>query len=167
MRYAVVLLFSAALTCGIGALSRVPYSAPDGDMASLRFSWRMNVAGGETCRPRTQAELDELPVHMRSPEVCTREVARYTLITTIGDAAPDTTHLVRGGVRGDRPLFVLDERTLSPGAYRVRAELVRATSSSTRLTAVLDTTLALRAGRVQLITLDPGAQRLVAVPARP
>ena len=162
MKYARIALCTAALTLPIAALARAPYTPPGGAEAGLRFSWRMSVSAKENCRPRTSAELAELPVHMRTPEVCTRDAARYALITRIDDVAADTIQLVRGGVKGDRPLFVLEERTLSPGQYRVRVNLERMTDSGTEVLAALDTLLRMEAGGVQLITLDTEARRLSA-----
>jgi hypothetical protein len=162
MRFLHGALCTAVLTLVIAAFARAPYTPPGSDDARIRFSWRMSIAARESCRPRTPAELDALPVHMRTPEICTRDVARYTLITRVGDVGADTIHLVRGGVKGDRPLFVLEERTLSPGAHRIRVDLER-TTDVTEVLATLDTTLVMESGAVQLITLDDTeGRRLVA-----
>ncbi|HSJ09907.1 MAG TPA: hypothetical protein VK928_08325, partial [Longimicrobiales bacterium] len=101
-----------------------------------------------------------LPVHMRTPEVCTKDEATYVLVTRIDGAAPDTVHLLRGGVKGDRPLFVLEERVLPPGVHRVGVELQRITAEGTESMAALDTELALTPGGIVLVTLD-AADRLV------
>src|SRR5688572_29218669 len=116
---------SAALTLPLAALARAPYTPARADDAVLRFSWRMNVTARENCRRHTQAELDALPVHMRTPEVCTRDVARYMLITRVGAAPADTVQLARGGVHGDRPVFVLEERVLPPGEHRIQVAVLR------------------------------------------
>lgn len=161
-RAAAMFALSAAVAFGIAALSRAPYSPPGGDAALLRISFRTTVSVRERCRPRTREELDALPVHMRTPEICTAEAATFFLIASIDDARADTLELVRGGVKGDRPLFVLDERPLPPGRHRVRVELLRAgADSGQRVLAALDTVLSLQAGAVGLVTLD-GAGRLVA-----
>jgi hypothetical protein len=65
-------------------------------------------------------------------------------------------------VKGDRPLFVLEERTLSPGRHRVRVHLERMATSGTEILAALDTVLSMDAGAVQLITLESEARRLSA-----
>jgi hypothetical protein len=157
-----IALCTAALTLPVAALARAPYSPPGAVDAGLRFSWRMSVSAKENCRPRTPAELAALPIHMRTPEVCTRDVASYALITRIDDITADTIQLVRGGVKGDRPLFVLEERTLSPGRHRVRVHLERMATSGTEILAALDTVLSMDAGAVQLITLESEARRLSA-----
>jgi len=166
MRRFAIGLCSAALVFTIAALSRAPYTPPGSSDARLRFSWRMNVKGEETCRPRTQTELDRLPVHMRTPEVCTVDHASYSLVLRIDDLAPDTIHLIRGGVKGDRPIFVLEDRNLAPGHHHVHVKLVRSTAARETILAYLNTRLELIPGRIQLITLDHDGDRLVSRRAR-
>jgi hypothetical protein len=167
MRPVAIVLLTALLTLVIAALARAPYTPPRSDDAILRFSWRMSVSARENCRPRTQAELDALPVHMRTPEECTRDVARYVLVTRIDGLPVDTVELFRGGVKGDRPIFVLTERTLAPGLHRVHVDLERLTGAGTEALAALDTTLAMHAGAVQLIVFDPDSGRLTARSSAP
>ena len=162
MRLAVIGFCSGALVLAIAALSQAPYTPPGSSDAMLRFSWRMNVKAEETCRPRTQAELDGLPVHMRTPEVCTVDSASYAIVLRIDALAPDTIHLIRGGLKGDCPLFVLEDRTLSPGEHHVRVKLVRVARSGVKVLASFDTTLEAAPGTIQLITLDHNGDRLVA-----
>lgn len=155
-RYAVGVLVTAALVAPIAGLSRAPYSPPEADAAVLRMSWRMTVQARENCRTRTPEELAALPAHMRSPEVCQADDASYALMTRIDSAPVDTAHLIRGGVKEDRPLFVLDERALEPGEHRVRVELHRITAGERDSILVsLDTLLEMEAGRVRLVTLKP------------
>jgi hypothetical protein len=161
MKYVRIIVATAAITLLLAALARAPYTPAGAGEALLRFSWRMSVTARENCRPRTQAELDALPVHMRTPEVCTRDLARYSLITRVDDSPADTLELVRGGVKGDRPLFVLEERTLPAGRHRVQVYLHRTTGTSdSEILASLDTALVLQAGRVQLVMLDTEGRRL-------
>lgn len=143
---------TAALVIPLAALARAPYTAAAADDAVLRLSWRLPAPASESCRARTPEELEALPVHMRTAEVCEREVARYVLITRVGESAADTAALVGAGVRGDRPLFVLEERRLPPGRHRVAIEILRDGSAPEPL-AALDTILAIPAGRIRLVTL--------------
>jgi hypothetical protein len=153
---------SVLLALPIVALSRAPYTPAGAGDAVLRLSWRMSMSAREECRPRTQQELDALPVHMRTPEVCTRDRASYVLVTQVGDERPDTTGLLRGGVKGDRPLFVLDERRLAIGQHRIRVELLRGTDTAgSIMLASLDTLLSFQPGTVRLVTMDGDAVRLV------
>ena len=171
-----VAVCTTAVVLTFAALSRAPYTPPGADAAVLRFSWRMNVAAREDCRPRTQQELDALPAHMRTPEVCTADRATYSLVIRIDATEQDTIDVVRGGVKGDRPLFVLEERRLRPGRHRVEVGLHRVTDTSDRdgrhvegrsrgdeLLASLDTVLDLEAGAVQLVTLGGESRNLTVV----
>lgn len=161
-RHVWIVLCTSAMTLIVAALARAPYTPPGAEEAMLRFSWRLSVPANENCRPRTQAELDALPAHMRTAEVCTRDEAAYSLVTRIDEAAPDTVQLLRGGLKGDRPLFVLREHALPPGRRRIRVELRREVpSSASTLLAGLDTVVELVPGRVQLVTLDAEARRFL------
>jgi hypothetical protein len=151
----------AVMVLAVAAGSRVPYAAPHGDDAVLRLSWRSTITAREQCRQRTAAELEALPVHMRTPEVCTRDEATYVLITQVGDERADTIALLRGGVKGDRPLFVRSERRLPPGEHRVYVSLERASASGRESLAAMDTVLELRAGHVLLVTTDADGRTLV------
>jgi hypothetical protein len=161
-----IIIASALLTLPIALFARAPYTPPGAQDAVLRFSWRMTVTGAENCRQRTQAELDALPVHMRTLEECSRDRAGYVLVTRLDDGPADTLQLLRGGVKGDRPLFVLKERRLAPGMHHVTVELQRIVGSTAgareaSVLARLDTTLLLQAGRVQLVTLDEAGRNLL------
>lgn len=163
-----IVVCTAALVIPLAVLSRAPYTPPGAEAALLRFSWRMSVAAGENCRPRSREELAELPVHMRTPEVCTADRAMYFLVTRIDAAAPDSVRLTRGGVKGDRPLFVLEERGLTPGRHRVRVGVHRSgETGADELVASLDTVLTLRPGGVQLITLGAGGRSLTVASSPP
>lgn len=160
---------TAALLIFLAALSRAPYTPRGAEAALLRFSWRMSVTARENCRPRTEAELAVLPVHMRTPEVCTGDRATYFLLIRIDSAAPDTVQLSRGGMKGDRPLFVLEERGLTPGRHRVRVGVHRSGETGPdELLASLDTVLTLRPSGVQLVTLGTDGRSLTVAssPAR-
>lgn len=145
---------SAAVTLLIAAAARAPYTPPGSEDAVLRFSWRMNVTARENCRARTQQELEALPVHMRAPQICMRDVANYVLVTRVDSGAPDTLPITRGGVKGDRPLFVSEDRTLPPGPASITVELLRTAAGDVAVLARLDTTMTMQSGRIQLVTLD-------------
>lgn len=154
-----VVLVTLVATLALGWLARAPYDPPGGEHGVLRLSWRLRGERTETCRTRTAAELEALPAHMRTPEVCEARLLAYHLVQQVGDAVPDTATVVPGGVRGDRPLFVLRETPLPPGAHRVRVSLARTDGAGAPL--LFDEVLAVSAGAVELITLDAEAGRLV------
>ena len=167
MKFLAVVLVSTALIAPIAIFARAPYQPPGSAAAILRFSWRMSVPARESCRTLTQQELDALPVHMRTPKICTRIATSYALVIRIDEQPPDTIHLVRGGVKGDRPLFVLEQRTLPEGTHRIRTGLERTVVTGTELLAALDTTVELKRGAVRLITMPPGSRQLTVLSALP
>jgi hypothetical protein len=161
MRPFTMLLAIAALMLPFAALTRAPWTPPGASDAVLRFSWRMSITAKGECRPRTQAELDALPVHMRTPEACAPDTSTYVLITRLDRGRPDTLHLLRGGVKGDRPLFVLEDRRLPPGHHLLSVQLLRLGIDGTEVLSSLDTALALVPGGITLVTLDAEARKLV------
>ena len=118
-----ILLVSASLVMTIGWLSRAPYDTPGSDAAVLRLSWRFRGEKEEECRPRAQAELDVLPVHMRTPEICEGHLSAYRLNVQIGNRHVASRVFVPQGAKGDRPIFVMQEMNLSSGPQRVRVAL--------------------------------------------
>lgn len=160
MRPLAAAVATALLVLPLAALTRLPYTPPGAGDAMLRLSWRSIVSGSERCRDRTPAELDALPVHMRTPQVCTTDPADYMLTVRVGGVS-DTLRLLRGGVKGDRPLFVLEERRLPAGRESVAVGLLRQAPDGVSVLAALDTVLGFEAGRVRLVTLDPDGRLVV------
>jgi hypothetical protein len=156
-------VLTVVLLAGIGGLSQVPYTPAGSAEAVLRLSWRFRGERSETCRPRTPAELEALPVHMRTPEVCEGGNVAYRLVTQVGGARPDTAVVLPGGARGDRPVFVLRESALPPGRHRVqvRFEPVAGGAAGESATLHIDTVVQAEPGVVHLITLDATGGGLV------
>lgn len=121
-RTATMLLVSAALTAAIGFGSRAAYTTRTAETAVLRLSWRLRGEKHETCRQRSEAELEKLPAHMRTPQECTVVLASYRLILEIDDERPDTLMFIPAGAKGDRPVFVLHDRILTPGEHEIEVE---------------------------------------------
>jgi hypothetical protein len=190
-RAAVLILVSVLATAGLGWLARAPYTSPGADGALLRLSWRLRGEKSETCRPRTQAELDALPVHMRTPEVCESTLLAYRLVVQVDGATRDSVVVLPGGARGDRPVFVLREVPLAPGEHRVSVRFVRERAEdddeddddddarddehredhgsrrrrddARHVSLAIDTVVFARAGDIQLITLSPDGSHFVHV----
>lgn len=151
---AIVALVATVLVLGaIGWASRAPYDSPGADAAMLRLAWRMPGGAAQVCRDRTQAELDALPAHMRTPQVCETVAIAYRLETEVDDVRVDERRLRPTGARGDRPLAVWLELPLEPGAHEVEVSLVREggeTEDDLELEADIDAS----AGEIVLITLN-------------
>jgi hypothetical protein len=160
-RLLLVVLISLLATAALGWLARAPHAPPGTDHGVLRLSWRLRGERIETCRARTPEELAALPVHMRTPEVCVGRLVAYRVTAQVDEAVPDTATVLPGGARGDRPVFVLRELPLPPGARRVRVTLERADGEHREAAHTLDTTLVAEPGAVELVTLDAETGRLV------
>lgn len=163
VRWFAPVLVTAIMTVGIGWLARAPYQPPGSDSATLRLSWRLRAPVAETCRPRTQAELDALPVHMRTPEICSSHSAAYDLIVQVDSLTADTLRVLQGGAKRDRPLYVLKELSIEPGPHHVRVRFASGTGVPAEESVVLalDTVLHAHAGAVVLVTLGPDGRTLI------
>lgn len=168
MRRVFATFVTIVAAAGLGWLSRAPYSQPGSEDGLLRLSWRLRGERIETCRARTQAELDALPVHMRTPEVCDATLVAYRLMVQIDDAPADSLRILPGGARGDRPIFVLHDMPMEAGPHRVRIRFEREgfdEASRTREqtgglppSLAIDTLLHATAGAIALVTIAPGAR---------
>lgn len=156
VRMAAALGLTALVTGAVGWLGRAPYAPAGEDAALLRLSWRLRGERAEVCRPRTQAELDALPFHMRTPEVCEGRAVTYRLRIQVDDDAPDTLRLVPRGAKGDRPIYVLHERAIAQGPHRVRIVFAPEDPAAGASPVVLDTVFLAAPGAVELVTLEGG-----------
>ncbi|HEU5209516.1 MAG TPA: hypothetical protein VFU06_08905 [Longimicrobiales bacterium] len=166
-RLAVGTLVTAVMLLSIGWLARAPYTPEASERALLRLSWRFRPEAEEECRPRTQAELDALPVHMRTPDVCVSVPVVYRVIRQIDDARADTIRVLRGGLKQDRPVYVLLDTALPPATYRVRVALTRQRHDAAEAMVLepLDALLRMRPGSIGLVTLDSDGAFVVRGPA--
>jgi hypothetical protein len=123
-RRALGLGIAGLATLGIGAASRAPWTATPPDQALLRLSWRAQSETREECRPLTDAEKAELPIHMRVPELCESRAIPYLLRVTIDGSVllADTVH--GAGAREDRPVYVFREIGLAPDRHALRVDFV-------------------------------------------
>jgi hypothetical protein len=118
------LAVAALVTLGIGAASQAPWTATGPDEALLRLSWRAQSETREECRPLTEEEKAELPIHMQVPEVCESQAIPYLLQVSIDGSVllADTVH--GAGAREDRPVYVFREIGLVPGRHALAVEFV-------------------------------------------
>lgn len=172
-------------------LSQAPWSLPEGGRAQLRLAWSGRPERIERCRTLTDAELEGVPAHMRQRVRCEGRTATYRLDVVVNGTRLLTDTLAGGGARRDRPIHLLRELPLPPGRHRVqlsvmridsvpgeadadtaaalpgsrdareREERARARREALPPVLAFDTTLALGAGAVALVTYDPDRKRLV------
>ncbi|HKU63034.1 MAG TPA: hypothetical protein VJQ44_17665 [Gemmatimonadales bacterium] len=122
-RIAALLVLAAALALLV-ALSRAPWPRRS-DHALLRLSWSGRPERIERCRELSDAELEELPAHMRLREECEGHSARYRVRVWVGDSLLSQDTVTGGGLRGDRAIYMLREYRVTPGRYTVGVEVAR------------------------------------------
>lgn len=105
----------------LGAASRAPWETGERG-ALLRLSWRARPETVEECRPLTPEELEELPVHMRRPEVCEGRTVPHLLRVEVDREIVVHDTIGGAGARADRPIHVNREISLPPGTHAVEVE---------------------------------------------
>ena len=155
-----MVITSAAFLVLIGWGSRIALPAASDQYGMLRLSWRVRPERIETCRDRTQAELDALPVHMRTPRICEARSTPYRLIVRIDDGRPDTTLMVGAGARQDRPIYVLRDSLLAAGRHRIHVSFERADTHHKKGLRFKDK-VTFVAGQIVLLTLSEDGKSLV------
>lgn len=168
-------LVALAIAGVIAAGSAVPYP-PEPDHALLRLSWRARGEPVQECRRLSEAELAELPIHMRRPEVCEGRILPYRLEVTIDGRTQISETIQPSGARQDRPIYVYREIRLPPGPRELSVRFVQDTPATpagepeppgaadrrvTPARLALDSAFDLEAGSVLLITYDPDLRALV------
>jgi hypothetical protein len=143
----------------LGALSRISFTPQQSGAALLRLSWRTRGEALQQCRNRTTAELEALPVHMRTPQICTGRVANYQLSVRIDDGPPRTRELRAAGARTDRPIYVLWQDTLTPGRHEIDVEFYSVLHPDRRGLRFHDD-IEVERGDIALITHDDEHNRL-------
>jgi len=102
----------------IASLSQWPLGASS-DAAIVRLSWRSEAVRAEECRRLTEEELSRVPAHMRVAESCTGAYVDYELWLTVDDLTRIDT-VSPSGLRRDRPVYVLRDEPVEPGAHAVQ-----------------------------------------------
>jgi hypothetical protein len=159
MRALAMVAASAVMLLLIGWGSRIHYQSGENEHGMLRLSWRMRGQKIEACRDRTPAELEALPVHMRTPRLCESRAVPYRLILSIDHGKPDTTTVLPAGAKHDRPFYILRDSLLRPGAHHVAVTFARSDTSAASVVE-FNGNLNLRPGRIELITLTEDGRRL-------
>jgi hypothetical protein len=160
-RWLAGVLAAAMATAAIGYASRAPFTQQGADAARLRMSWRLRGEKIESCRNRTEEELAALPVHMRTPQICTSKLLSYRLIVEVEGLRTDTVRILPAGAKGDRPIFVLHDIMLPPGDYEVEVEFEPEDVASKHEPMEYEGVVHARPGSIALITIAPNARALV------
>lgn len=108
-------ILAVGLIGGIIYGSSVPMPSHPTPDALLRLAWSARPERVEDCRQRSDAELAQLPQHMRQAVVCDGTTAEYRLQVRVGGTLAVDRVVHGGGLRRDRRLYVLDELPVPPG----------------------------------------------------
>jgi len=115
-----VALVFAALT---GVVSDGSYASPVADQAELVVTFSHPGATGMNCRTLSDAELAEIPVHMRQAEQCDRGRSAVRLVVRIDSAEVARKSIPPGGVWGDSNSIVLERIPVEQGRHLVQVAI--------------------------------------------
>jgi hypothetical protein len=108
-------LLALGLIGGLTHASNVQLASHATPDALLRLAWSARPERVEDCRQRSDAELAQLPQHMRQAVVCEGTTAEYRLQVRVGGTLAVGRVVRGGGLRHDRRLYVLEELPVPPG----------------------------------------------------
>lgn len=175
LRVAAASGLALGLTALVGFFARAPLEGLNAERSALRFTWRLRAEEVVECRRPTEADLADLPVHMRNPDACVGEIPPFTLEVVVNGELRIARVVHPAGARGDRPLYVFDELWLEPGRYELvvsfrredaqdpaRREVRDADQQSREL--YLATSVELAAGQVLLVSRDTAGELEVRAP---
>lgn len=164
---AIAAVATGALAWALAASSGLSVPWHPADATALRLSWSARPERIEKCRTLSDAELAELPQHMRQARECEGEAASYALLVVADGDTVERSVVRGGGLRGDRPIFLHRSYVLKEGERRILVRFTRreAVDSSSSPNAIapdlaLDTLLPFRRGEVVLVTYDDGELRI-------
>lgn len=158
-------LLAVGAASGLAALSQASLHEGDPDTGLVRLSWRTQGEVLEHCREWTAEELEDVPIHMRSPMRCEGRVTPYRLTVELDGAERLDRTLEAGGARSDRPVVVLNELPVPAGRHHLRVVFEPTADSAVSAPLRYDDTLDLPGRAVALITLDARSGRLVLAPS--
>lgn len=143
----------------LGAGARVRMGEPPSHSV-LRLSW--SHVGEQITRQLTQDELDALPIHMRPPDGIAESISvPYRLVVGIDGTARLDEIIQPGGVKGDRPMYVLKNLELSPGNYDVSIQFYPAEDFPNAIVYKMNRQVQLDAGQIRLVDLEAGQAELI------
>ena len=125
IRFVIALVVSAIGLVAMARLSAAPVAAEDSGSARIRLSWSARPERIETCRVLSKEELEEREEHMRQRVECEGRFATYALEVMVDDRVVHRSIVRGGGLRNDRPIYLLREVGLAPGTHEVHVSFRR------------------------------------------
>lgn len=152
MKRILQVVVAAVILALIGGLSQVPFTPEKPENALLRLSWRVRGEAVQQCRDRTPEELEKLPIHMRTPQVCTGRVSSYELGIEIDEHEFPDTEIRAAGARADRPIYVFREIPITAGVHDIEVEFHSTHSPNEGVK--FEERVTAQAGEILLLTYD-------------
>ena len=158
----------------IARTSAAPVPFHDGAAARLRLSWSARPERIEVCRTLSAEELAARAEHMRQRVECDGRFATYALRVESDGQILGETIVHSAGLRHDRPLYLLREFDVAPGAHRVRVLFTRREKTDGGghddvdefpTTPPTDTDTGIFAGRAQREAVEHRRRARAAIPA--
>lgn len=134
--------------------------------AELRLSWSARPERIESCRRLSDDELAARPAHMRQRVECEGRSATYVLHVTVDGAVLDSAVISGGGLRKDRPIFLLRDYAIAPGERDVRVVFSRREAGAARDSAEVDDDAPAGDDREAREALQRRGRRFAALPRR-
>ncbi len=153
-------LLAGAIVLGLRWASTLAVTMAPGDEAVVRVAFRARPERIEVCRDSTPEELASVPAHMRQARVCVGGPATYRLHVRLDENVIADEIVHGGGLRGDRPIYVLRETLVAPGERLIVVRFTRqeagppAPASAVPDSLVLEHRVRLAPRGVALVTYD-------------
>lgn len=124
-RWLIAAVVTGAAAALLARASAAPITFHGTDAARLRLSWSARPARIEVCRTVSAEELAKRPEHMRQRVECEGHFATYALRVEVDGRPADEAIVHGGGLRHDRPIYLLREFGVPRGAHRIRVSFTR------------------------------------------
>ena len=167
-------LAGGVLTCvlllGLVSVSAAPVALHRSEASRLRLSWSARPERIESCRTLSERELEQREEHMRQRVECEGRFATY-LLRVDADGRRLHESVVRGGgLRNDRPIFLLREMDLPPGEHHIHIAFARREQTDNDAAAFAqvsktDADTGLFAGRAEREAVEHERRARAAIPA--
>ena len=165
---------SVATALALFVLARAsvaPLPLHGADSARLRLSWSARPERIETCRTLSAEELAKREEHMRQRVECDGRSATYTLRVESDGRLLGESIVRGGGLRHDRPIHLLTDFDLPPGAHRILLSFIRREKTDNDAAAFAPaaptaTDTGLFAGRAQREAAEHARRASAAIPSR-
>lgn len=124
LRYAAGgVIIAAVLSVLIGVGSFLPYPGPPEGPPELIFSLKHYGQLVEDCRPLSEEERANQPIHMQRDEICDRRRSQVIVEVEVDQEVIHRSIESPGGISGDGPAVTLDRLEVAPGRREVTVRI--------------------------------------------